>query len=68
MQRVDWMIGSLVNDNVAYVLFYQDPVLLAVNSALMEHWMMLYKASYQVAGHFYYLHKALPLEVVHLFL
>jgi hypothetical protein len=41
---VDWLKASIVHNDAAYVLGVNpDTMPLAVESALLEHWMMLHK-------------------------
>ena len=65
---VDWLKVAVVQDKGTYILgVYYDPVLLAVDNALMDHLMTLQKI-FQVAGHPYHLCKPSPLDVMHLLL
>jgi hypothetical protein len=45
---VDWLMAFIVYDNAAYVLGVNpDTMPLAVESALMKHWMILHKSDLQ---------------------
>ena len=59
----------MVQDNGTHIAgVNHDPVLLAVDNALMDHRMMFQNVIYQVSGHHYHLLKPFPLEVMCLFL